>query len=92
VRLVFDQFERLGTVRKVLRYFLAHGIRVGVRPHAGPTRGQLEWRVPTRDTIAGILSHPAYTGYYCYGRRRTDARRKKPGHPGAGRVLVAPEE
>ena len=36
VRLVFDQFERLGTIRKVLRYLLAHGIRLGIRPHAGP--------------------------------------------------------
>jgi DNA invertase Pin-like site-specific DNA recombinase len=92
VRLVFDQFERLGTIRKVLRYLLAHGIRVGLRPPAGPNRGQLEWRVPTRDTIAGILSHPAYAGYYCYGRRQTDARRKKPGQPGSGRVVVPPEE
>jgi hypothetical protein len=59
VRLVFDQFERLGTIRKVLRYLLAQGIRMGIRPHAGPNRGQLEWRVPRRDTVAGILSHPA---------------------------------
>jgi hypothetical protein len=92
VRLVFEQFERLGTARKVLRYLRANGIRVGIRPHAGPNRGQLEWRVPTRDAVAGILSRPAYAGYYCYGRRRTDSRRKKPGRPGSGRVLVAPEE
>jgi DNA-binding transcriptional MerR regulator len=92
VRLVFDQFERLGTARKVVRYFRAHGIRLGVRPHAGPNRGQLEWRLPTRDTIAGILSHPLYAGYYCYGRRRTDARRKRPGRPGSGRVAVPAAE
>ena len=49
--MVFDQFERLGTVRKVLRYLLAHDIRLGIRPHAGPNRGQLEWRAPTRDTV-----------------------------------------
>jgi DNA invertase Pin-like site-specific DNA recombinase len=42
VRLVFDQFERLGTIRKVLRYLRAHGIRMGIRPHAGPNWGQLE--------------------------------------------------
>jgi DNA invertase Pin-like site-specific DNA recombinase len=92
VRLVFDQFDRLGTVRKVLRHFRAQGIRIGVRPHAGPNRGQLEWRAPTRDAIAGILTHPAYAGYYCYGRRQVDARRKKPGQPGSGRVKVAPED
>src|SRR5262249_56531605 len=39
-----------------------------------------------------LAATPAYAGEYWYGRRRVDARRKKPGHPGAGRVLVAPEK
>jgi DNA-binding transcriptional MerR regulator len=92
VRLVFEQFERLGTIRKVLHYFLAHGIRLGIRARTGPNRGQLEWRLPILRTITGILHHPIYAGYYCYGRRRVDARRKKPGRPNTGRVLVAPAE
>jgi hypothetical protein len=91
VRLVFEQFERLGTMGKVLRYFLANGIRVGVRARTRANRGQLEWRVPIRRTITGILEHPIYAGYYCYGRRRVDARRKKPGRPSTGRVLMTPE-
>ncbi|MGL4552423.1 MAG: recombinase family protein, partial [Gemmataceae bacterium] len=92
VRLVFDQFDRLGTARKVLRYLLAHDVRLGVRPHAGPDRGRLEWRTATRDTVTKILTHPVYAGYYCYGRRRTDPRRRKPGRGGAGRVPVPPEQ
>jgi DNA invertase Pin-like site-specific DNA recombinase len=92
VRLVFDQFERLGTIRKVLRHLLAHDIRIGIRPDAGPDRGQLEWRLPTRDTVTKILTHPVYAGYYCYGRKRTDPRRKKPGRRWSGRVVVPPEE
>jgi DNA invertase Pin-like site-specific DNA recombinase len=92
VRLVFDQFERLGTVRKVLRYLLAHDIRLGIRPHAGPNRGQLEWRLPTRDTVTAMLKHPIYAGYYCHGRRQTDPRRRKPGRRWSGRVVVPPEE
>jgi hypothetical protein len=64
VRMVFDQFYRLGTVRKVLRHLLAQGIRLGIRPHTGPNRGQLEWRLPTRDTVTKILAHPIYAGYY----------------------------
>jgi DNA invertase Pin-like site-specific DNA recombinase len=55
VRLVFDQFDRLGTIRKVLRYLIANDIRLGIRPLAGPNRGQLEWRVATRDTVSDIL-------------------------------------
>jgi len=42
VRLVFDLFERWGTVNKVLQYLVRHQIRLGVRPHSGPNRGQLE--------------------------------------------------
>jgi DNA invertase Pin-like site-specific DNA recombinase len=92
VRLVFDQFDRLGTIRKVLLYFLENGIRVGVRAQTRVDRGQLEWRVPILRTITGILQHPLYAGFYCYGRRRVDARRKKPGRPNTGRLLVPPEE
>ncbi|HMB06998.1 MAG TPA: recombinase family protein, partial [Isosphaeraceae bacterium] len=88
VHIVFDQFERLGTIRKVLRYLRAHEIRLGIRPHAGPNRGQLEWRLPTRDTVTEILTHPIYAGYYCFGRKQTDPRRKKPERRWSGRVVV----
>jgi len=92
VRMVFDQFERLGTIRKVLRYLIANDIRLGIRPHAGPNRGQLEWRVATRETVNDILHHPIYAGYYCFGRHQADPRRRKPGQRWSGRVLVRPEE
>jgi DNA invertase Pin-like site-specific DNA recombinase len=91
VRLVFEQFDRLGSIGKVLRYFLENGIRVGVRARTRTNRGQLEWRMPIRRTITGILQHPIYAGFYCYGRRRVDARRKKPGRPNTGRILQPPE-
>jgi DNA invertase Pin-like site-specific DNA recombinase len=91
VRLVFEQFERLGSIGKVLDYFLEKGIRIGVRARARANRGQLEWRTPILRTISGILHHPIYAGYYCYGRRRVDARRKKAGRPTTGRVLMPPE-
>ncbi len=92
VRLIFELFERLGTLRKVRYYLLQHDIRIGIRPHSGANRGNLEWRAATTDTIAQILKHPLYAGYYCYGRRRVDARRKKPGQPGSGRRVAAPQE
>src|SRR4029077_9617195 len=88
VRMVFDQFERLGTIRKVLHYLLANDIRIGIRPHAGPDRGQLQWRLPTRDTLSKMIPHPIYAGYYCYGRKQTDPRRKKSGRRWSGRVVV----
>src|SRR5262245_2154535 len=92
VRLVFDQFERLGTIRRVLRYLLAHDVRIGIRPKPGPNRGQLEWRVPTRDIVTDILVRPIYAGYYCFGRRQIDPRRRKPGRRRSGRVVVPREQ
>jgi len=92
VRLVFDLFERWGTVNKVLQYLVRHQIRLGVRPHTGPNRGQLEWRRPSRTTLLNLLHHPTYAGAYCYGRRPIDPRRKRPGCPGSGRTRVAAED
>ena len=92
VRLVFELFERLGTVRKVRYYLRQHDIRIGIRPHQGANRGNLEWRAATTDTVTQILKHPLYAGYYCYGRRRVDARRKKAGQPRSGRRVVSPQE
>ena len=92
VVMVFDQFDRLGTARKVLRYLITHGIRLGIRPHCGPNRGQLEWREPTRDTVMAILRRPVYAGYYSYGERQTDPRRRQAGRRWSGRVVVAREE
>src|SRR5262249_50126129 len=53
---------------------------------------QLEWRVPTRDTVTDILVRPIYAGYYCFGRRQIDPRRRKPGRRRSGRVVVPREE
>jgi DNA invertase Pin-like site-specific DNA recombinase/uncharacterized protein YndB with AHSA1/START domain len=91
VHLVFDKFEELGSEGALLRYLVRHGIRLGVRPHSGPNRGQLEWRRPCRGTLSHMLHHPIYAGAYSYGRRSTDPRRKIAGRPSTGRV-VAPLE
>jgi DNA invertase Pin-like site-specific DNA recombinase len=91
VRLVFDEFDRRGTERGVLRYLFLQGIKMPIRPHAGPNRGNLEWRRPTRDAVNTILHHPLYAGIYRYGHRQVDPRRKDPERPGSGRVVVEPE-
>jgi DNA invertase Pin-like site-specific DNA recombinase len=92
VRLIFDQFDRLPSLHAVLRYLVHHGIRIPVRPHCGPNRGQLEWRRPNRTTLSDLVRHPAYAGAYRYGYRQTDPRRKIPGRPNSGQVTRRPEE
>jgi DNA invertase Pin-like site-specific DNA recombinase len=85
IRLVFDQFDRQGTVHGVLRSLIAGGIRLPVRRQAGADRGRLDWRSPCRETVRHILRHPIYAGAYRYGFRPTDTRRQTPGHPRSGR-------
>ena len=41
IRLIFATFEEQGSLHGLLRYLVAHDIRVPIRPHYGPNRGQL---------------------------------------------------
>ncbi len=87
VRLVFSAFRRLGTLNGVLRYLVGQEIQLPVRVHSGPSKGEIEWRRPTRETLQIMLHNPVYAGYYAYGRRQVEPRRKVPGRPSTGRVV-----
>lgn len=91
VQLVFDKFDELGTAGAVLRFFVAHEIRFGVRRHDGPTRGELEWRRPCSTTLLSMLHHPIYAGVYSHGRHPVDPRRKVPGRRRSGRTTPSME-
>ncbi|MFF4756621.1 recombinase zinc beta ribbon domain-containing protein [Streptomyces sp. NPDC001270] len=86
IRLLFAQFERLGTLHGVLRYPVENDSRLGIRLREEPDKGTLEWRRPNRMTLQTLLHNPAYAGIYAYGRRRVDPRRQHPARPGTGRV------
>jgi DNA invertase Pin-like site-specific DNA recombinase len=92
VRLIFGTFQRLGTLNAVLRYLVKHEIQLPVRLREGPAKGDLEWRCPTRETLQNMLRNPAYAGYYAYGRRQVDPRRKIPGRPDTGKVVKSSDE
>ncbi|MEU9547290.1 recombinase family protein [Streptomyces mirabilis] len=87
IRLIFAQFERLGTLHGVLRYLVEHDVQLGIRLREGPDKGTLEWRRPNRMTLQTLLHNPAYAGIYAYGRRRVDPRRQDPARPSTGRVV-----
>lgn len=91
IELVFDQFARQTTVGGVLRYLVQYGLTLPCRSASGLTKGDLEWRRPTRCTLTNMLRHPMYAGAYVYGRRPTDPRRKQPGRPATGK-RVAPRQ
>jgi len=87
VRLIFEIFARLGTLNGALRYLAEHQVQLPVRARGGPAKGEIEWRRPTRETLQIMLHNPAYAGYYAYGRRQVEPRKKIPGRPSTGRVV-----
>jgi DNA invertase Pin-like site-specific DNA recombinase len=92
VRLVFRKFEELGTLHALLRYLVNHGIHLGVRVREGEGKGELEWRKPNRMTLQNMLKNPIYAGVYAYGKRQVDPRKKRPGKPSTGRVVLEPRQ
>jgi len=92
IRLIFDEFDRRGSIRRVLRFLQENDIKLPIRPHAGPNKGQLEWRHATPSVVYCVLTHQLYAGMYRFGHCQTDPRRKKPGQPDSGRVVVPPED
>lgn len=63
LRLVFDQFERLGSAQKVLRYLRDEHLLLPRRVH-----GRIEWVRPAYQMIYGFLKQPAYAGAFAYGK------------------------
>ncbi len=92
VRLIFDQFDRQGTVHGLLRYLVHHKVQIPVRARTRANQGQLEWHRPNRPTLLNLLHHPIYAGAYRYGHRPTDPRKKKAGRPSTGKQVRRPEE
>jgi DNA invertase Pin-like site-specific DNA recombinase len=92
IRLIFELFDRLGTVNAVLCFLADNHIQVGIRLREGPERGELVWRRPSRVGVQNILRNPAYAGIYAYGRSRVAPRRRQAGRPFTGRVRTARED
>ncbi len=91
IALIFNQFERCGTINGVLHYLVRHQIQLPHRIRHGLRQGDLDWRRPNRTTLSNLLHHPLYAGAYVYGRRPTDPRRQQPGRPATGRRVATPE-
>ena len=70
VQLVFDTFERYGTINGVLNYLVAHGLKLPHRVRSGASKGELAWHAPNRYTLTDMLRNPIYAGAYAYGRGR----------------------
>ncbi len=70
IGLVFDQFERIGSVRQTLLWFHEHGLQLPVTTPRAETR----WKRPTYATVYRILTNPIYGGAYAYGKTEHGVR------------------
>ncbi len=90
-RMLFDEFDRLGSLSALLRFLHEHDVCLPIRTTADP-RDPIAWRRPHRETVRNVLRHPAYTGTYTWGRRPCDPKRALPGRHGTGRMVLAVED
>ena len=60
---VFQHFDTLGTVGRVLRFYVENDLKLPVR-----YAGEVRWLRPNRTRIHHILTNPAFKGTYTLGR------------------------
>jgi hypothetical protein len=74
IQLLFEQFEKIGSLHGLMRYLVYNDIRLPIRVHRGPDRGKLEWHRPSTSTLVVLLHHPLYAGAYAHGRHVSDSK------------------
>lgn len=67
LQLVFEQFARLGSGQKVLRYLRDEHLLLPHRVH-----GKTEWVRPAYQMIYNLLKQPAYAGAFAYGKHHRE--------------------
>jgi DNA invertase Pin-like site-specific DNA recombinase len=92
IELVLVKFAELGSCRQVLLYLRDAGILLPRRQTMGPDLGQIIWKRPAHDAIYQIVTNPAYTGAFAYGRRQLDPTKRKPGRRDTGIINKAMSE
>jgi DNA invertase Pin-like site-specific DNA recombinase len=86
IRGVFEQFQRLGTVRQVLLWYRQEKIPLCTFERQEAGARQVAWRLPGYNRLLAILTNPIYAGTFAYGRSRTCSKmvegraRKTAGH------------
>jgi len=69
IRLMFDQFDRVTSLRQLAMWYRDTGTRFPVRTDSWNPK--TVWQVPTSQTLRKLLVHPIYAGAYVWGRRPT---------------------
>jgi len=91
VRLLFEQFRRLGSAAAVVRYFDDHDLVFPIRHFGGVRDGEVGWKPLTYQRTLQVLHNPLYAGAYAYGRRAY-SRQRKPREMWGQREVKMPQE
>ena len=75
LRLIFDQFDRIGSANAVLRYFRDQDLLMPRLITHGEELGQIVWQRASYSAIHLVLTNPAYAGAFAFGRRKQAAKR-----------------
>jgi DNA invertase Pin-like site-specific DNA recombinase/predicted DNA-binding transcriptional regulator AlpA len=67
IRLVFERFAELGSVRRVWLWLRSQDL--AFPSQVGPS-GEIRWGSPTYTAIHRVLTNPVYAGAYAYGKSR----------------------
>lgn len=67
IRIVFERFAELGSVRQVWLWLRSQGLSFPLQ-----WRSQIRWLIPTYTAIHSILTNPVYAGAYTYGKSRAE--------------------
>ena len=76
LRLLFEAFTRIGSAAGTVRHFDNEKLRFPHRPHNGPHKGELHWKLLTFSQVLYVLHNPRYAGAFAFGRSR---QRRRPG-------------
>lgn len=92
VRLLFAQFQRLGSAAAVVRHFREHQLLFATRTFGGPRDGELIWKPLTYQRTLQVLHNPLYAGTYAYGRYAYSSHRKPRAQRQQQRVRLSSSE
>ena len=67
IRLVFQKYEELGSVRQVLLWFRRNELSLPTATYGNKGRRPV-WKLPVYNTVHKFITNPAYAGAYAFGK------------------------
>ena len=89
MKFFFELFDRLGSSHGLFHYLVEHNILLPFRENRRDLSGTIDWRLPSKTTVYGLLKNPLYAGAFGYRRyKRYGQKSKEKG----GRKHLPPEQ